>query len=270
MPESHTETVFIMFTPDQIQQLRYGYLQVEQTYFKLMSTYLSFNTKDPKSREYIVHGFLRRVSTLRRCIQNVYSIYPPDRSDIPSRKECVDLAINLQSLVFNVFGSIDNLAWIWATEEKLTTDAGGSLRPRDISFKKKLLRETLPSGFLDYLDSLKDWFSYMEDFRHALAHRIPLYVPPYTVTPANIEKHDELEKQKNSVMGRGDFEEYERLNSEQVKLGRFTPAMTHSHTEAPGSVAFHAQVLADWNTVGELADKFLEQLNSLRMSPMSA
>jgi hypothetical protein len=152
----HRDEPLIMFTPDQILQLRYAHLQVGQTYFRIMSSYLSFTTKNAKSREYISHGFLRRLSTLQRCIQNVYSIYPPERSDIPAREECVDLAINLQSFVFNVFGCIDNLAWVWASERQLTTEGGEPLRPTDISFNKKLFRKTLPSDFRDYLDSLKD------------------------------------------------------------------------------------------------------------------
>ena len=256
-----------MFTPSQIQQLRYAFLTVGETYFKLMSACLSLTTQNARSREYILHGFLRRLGTLQRCIQNVYSIYPPERSDIPSRDECVDLAINLQSFVFNVFGCIDDLAWVWATERQLATEAGEPLRPIEMSFNKKLLRKTLPVEFRDYLDSLRDWFSYMEDFRHALAHRIPLYVPPYTVAPPDVERHDELEKQKSCAMRRRDFDEYERLDAEQLKLGRFTPAMTHSQSEARGSVAFHAQVLADWNTVAEIASRFLTQLNRLPAPP---
>jgi len=243
--------------------MRYAYVTVEGTYLRLMYACLSLTTKNEKSREYIVHGFLRRLSTLRRCIQNVYSMYPPERTDVPSREECVDLAINLQSFVFNVFGCIDNLAWVWATERELSTKTGEPLKPTDISFNKKILRKTLPAEFRDYMDSLRDWFSSMEDFRHALAHRIPLYIPPYTVAPADVERHNELEHQKGCAMRRQDFEEWERLNREQVKLGRFTPAMTHSHVEARGSIAFHAQVLADWNTVAEIADKFLAELNRM-------
>jgi hypothetical protein len=82
--------------------------------------------------EYVRHGFLRRLGTLQRCIQNIYFAYPPERSDIPSRNECVDLAINLQSFIFNVFGCIDNLAWVWAIENELTADLGGILKPLDV------------------------------------------------------------------------------------------------------------------------------------------
>jgi hypothetical protein len=219
-----------MFTPNQIQQLRDAYVTVSGTYLRLMYACLSLPTENAKSHEYISQGFVRRLGTLQRCIENVYSIYPPERSDIPSREEWVDLAINLQSFVFNIFGCIDNLAWVWATERQLMTESGGSLRPMDISFQKKLLRKTLPAEFRDYLDSLRDWFRNMEDFRHALAHRIPLYVPPYTVAPADVERHNELEKQKGQAIERRDFNEWERLDAEQTSLGTFTPAMTHSRT----------------------------------------
>ena len=145
-----------MFTPDQIQQLQDDFLTVDQTYYRMMTTCLSFTTKNAKSREYILHGFLRRLGTLQRCVQNIYSIYPPERSDIPSRDECIDLAINLQSFVFNVFGCIDNLARVWATERRLMAEAGGKLGPMDISFKKKPLRKTLPPDFRKYLNNLKN------------------------------------------------------------------------------------------------------------------
>ena len=56
-----------MFTPDQVQQLRYGYLTVGETYFKLMSVCLSFRSQNAKSGEYILHGFLRRLGTLQGC-----------------------------------------------------------------------------------------------------------------------------------------------------------------------------------------------------------
>lgn len=249
-----------VFMPDQIQQLQYGFLTVDQTYYRIMTACWSFNTENAQSREYILHGFLRRFGTIQRCIQNVYSIYPPERSDIPSRDECVDLAINLQSFVFNVFGCLDNLAWVWATERHLTAEAGGTLGPMDISFQKKRLRKTLSPEFCEYLSSLKEWFQYMENFRHALAHRIPLYVPPYTVAPSNADKHDDLERRKNAAIQKRDYDEYERLDAEQTGLGRFTPAMTHSQSESFGFVYFHPQVLADWNTVAEIADKFLAQL----------
>jgi hypothetical protein len=36
--------------------------------------------------------------------------------------------------------------------------------------------------------------------------------------------------------------------------------MMHSFSEGAAPVGFHIQVRADWNTVVEMADKFLEEL----------
>lgn len=258
-----------MYTAAQIQELRQRYLSVRQAYYRLMFACLSFQTVKSKSREYIIHGLSRRLGVLQRCIENIYSTYPPERSDIPTRDERVDLEINLQTFALNVFGCIDNLAWIWVTERALTTETGEPLRSVDVSFHNKLVRKTLPDAFRLYLAGLKNWFRGMGDFRHALAHRIPLYVPPYTVSPADEAKHDELERQKGAAMQRRNFTEYERLDAEQTRLGRFTPAMTHSHSENPGVVNFHSQVLADWNTVVQIADKFLAQLDNFGASRAS-
>ena len=244
---------------DQVRSLWEGYVTVAATYESLMSACLTFSTEHARTREYIRYGFLRRLGTLQRCIQNVYSTYPPERADIPSRHETIDLTINLQSFIFNVFGCIDNLAWVWAIERQLTSEMGGPLRPIDISFQKTRLRQTLSQEFQKYLTSRKDWFKYLESFRHALAHRIPLYIPPYTVSTANNDKFNELEALKNVAIERRDFQEYDRLNAEQTKLGTFTPAMIHSHGESP-FVFFHPQILADWNTVAEITDAFLKEV----------
>src|ERR1700724_2202963 len=121
-----------MFTSEQVQELWNGYLTVSKTYYRLMLACQAFATENVKSCEYVLHGFLRRLGTLQRCIENVYSIYPPERSDIPSRNECIDLAINLQSFIFNVFGCIDNLAWIWVKEKQVNDSRGRLLRDQQI------------------------------------------------------------------------------------------------------------------------------------------
>ena len=37
------------------------------------------------------------------------------------------------------------------------------------------------------------------DYRHALAHRIPLYVAPYTLNPVKLDEHNELERRKDEA-----------------------------------------------------------------------
>jgi hypothetical protein len=98
------------YAPHQLAELQEGYYAVNRTYEQLLGEYLSLRFTSEAADEYARHGFVRRPGTLKRCIENVYSIYLPARFDKLSRNECLDLAINLQSFIFNVFGCIDNLA----------------------------------------------------------------------------------------------------------------------------------------------------------------
>src|SRR5690348_3990414 len=98
------------YAQHQLAELQEGYFSVNPAYVRLTGKYLSLRLINEAAYEYVGHGFVRRLGTLKRRIENVYSIYRPERSDKPSRDECVDLTINLQSFIFNVFGCIDNLA----------------------------------------------------------------------------------------------------------------------------------------------------------------
>lgn len=171
------------------------------------------------------------------------------------------MTISLQSFVFNVFGCLDDLAWVWAVEKDLRSEDGHPLRPKDIGFNTRSVRRSLPEDIRNYLDTLCEWFGYLDDYRHSLAHRIPLYVPPYTAKP---EDHHRLEKQKNEAIERRDFTEYERLDAEQEELGKFLPIMMHSYGEGARPVWFHSQMLADWDTVAEIAKKVLDRLERPR------
>jgi hypothetical protein len=93
-----------------------------------------------------------------------------------------------------------------------------------------------------------------------LAHRIPLYIAPFVVAPDNAAAFGALEAQKTEAMRQYNFIKYDELDEEQTKLGRFLPAMTHSlYAEDRNVVYFHGQLVADWNTVMEIAERFLRQ-----------
>jgi hypothetical protein len=250
------------FKPHQLVELQEGYQTVNPAYERLMGDYLSLRLTNEAAYEYVRHGFVRRLGTLKRCIENVYSTYPPERSDKPSRDECLDLAINLQSFVFNVFGCIDNLAWIWVKERQVTDNRGRPLRDQHVGLRSACVtvRDTFSPEFQQYLLSRDGWFEYLESYRHALAHRIPLYVAPYTLHSSKLDEHNQLERHKHKAHQQRDFDLWLLLDAEQEALGTFTPWMMHSFSENAAPVPFHYQILADWNTVVEMADEFLQEL----------
>jgi len=202
------------YAPHQVAQLREGYPTVDRTYERLLRDYVSLRLTNEAANEYARHGFVRRLGTLKRCIGNVYSIYPPERSDKPSRNECLDLAINLQSFMFNVFGCIDNLAWIWVKERQLKDKRDRPLRDQHVGLRLgyDTVRQSFSIEFQRYLTSRDDWFEYLEDYRHALAHRIPLYVAPYTLSPSKLKEHNELENRKHEAHKQRDFDLWLRLD----------------------------------------------------------
>jgi hypothetical protein len=250
------------YAPHQLAELQEGYWTVNRAYERLLAEYLSLRLSNDAAYEFTRHGFVRRLGTLKRCIENVYSIYPPERFDKPPRDECLDLAINLHSFIFNIFGAIDNLAWIWV-KEKLITDRGRPLRDQQVGLRSghAIVRESFSTEFQQYLMSRDNWFQHLEAFRHALAHRIPLYVIPYTLHPDKLEAHNDLEDRKEKAYKQHDFLSYDQLDAEQEALGKFTPYITHSVGENAPFVPFHVQMLADWNTVVEMANEFLKEIN---------
>jgi hypothetical protein len=249
------------YCPNQFVQLQEGYSTVNPTYERLMGEYLSLQLANEAAYEYVRHGFVRRLGTLKRCIENVYSIYPPERSDKPSWQERIDLTINLQSFIFNVFGCIDNLAWIWVKEKHIQDKKGRPLRGQQVGLTAGcvvVLGKFSPE-FQQYLASCDGWFAYLENYRHALAHRIPLFVAPYTLSPTKLDEYNDLEQRKNEAHGQHNYDLWLRLDAEQENLGNFTPWMMHSFSEGAAPVGFHPQVLADWNIVVEIADKFINE-----------
>jgi hypothetical protein len=252
-----------MFSEKQLEQLRKDYALVTAKRVGLMGAFINRTYGDPRAKEFATHGFARRVKTLGKCMDNVFRILPPDRRDLPSMDEVTDATVSLQAFVLNIFGATDNLAWIWVREKGLTLGSGAPIPNVWVGLRKKpgYVRSTLSAEFQTYLTGLDDWFDMQENFRHALAHRIPLYVPPYGVPEGKVQAFQDLSDRMVSAMKRFDFVEYERLSGEQEALGVFRPEMTHSFEEQPGTIVFHAQMLADFNTIEEIGKKMLAELS---------
>jgi hypothetical protein len=154
----------------------------------------------------------------------------------------------IQAFVMNVFGSIDNLAWIWVSKKRLDVHHNSvGLIP-----KCKTFRETLSLEMQGCLHKLEPWFDYIVDYRDALAHRIPLFIAPYIVPDENVAAYTALE---DRIVASRDVSAYERLKIEQLKLGAFEPVMKHTLDDDKGAVGFHFQLLSDFATVEEIAQQ---------------
>jgi hypothetical protein len=251
------------FPAETLAKLNRERQEIHGQYTDLNSRFISREYKSRRAREYALHGFGRRLGTLVRAIDLVYDVLPPERQDIPERDDVVDATTAIQSFVFNAFGCLDNLAWIWVYEKDVRKEDGTDLDPKSVGLGKgfREVRRSFSSEFRAHLDKYGPWFDYIKGFRDSLAHRIPLYIPPYIVSPEAVEEHHRLEQASIKALQNAAPRAYDRLQSDQAKLGRFRPWMTHSQHEQAPAVVFHAQLLADYATIDEFGRKILEELD---------
>jgi hypothetical protein len=162
--------------------------------------------------------------------------------------------------VLNAIGCVDNLAWVWVYERNVRAKNGAVLDPKSIGLWKPKVQASLSKGFCEYLRSRRSWFEGVNDFRDSLAHRIPLYIPPYVVAKSKFDELDRLEQEATAALARGDHVTCDHLRDEQAKLGEFRPWMTHSVYEQSPTIVFHYQLLTDFGTIDELSLKLLTEL----------
>ncbi len=251
------------YTPKQLEGLWTAYSNLQQRRDVLVQQCVTRPFKTDKSREYACQGLSRRLRILTHCIERVFARLPPHMKEPPDRQDILDATIYLQAFVFNLFGSIDDLAHIWVNERNVTDDGGGPLPNRCVGLRKgdKIVRKSLSPEFTTYLTSLEPWLQHLDNKRHALAHRIPLYIPPYRIPPDKLKEYDAIELLIDEARRRGDHVEVRRLEKEQRTLTKFEPDATHSFIEKAPAEFFHFQIICDYNTVEELAEKLLAELD---------
>lgn len=167
------------FDDEAIAQLAEGYKEMKKWEDQFLR-FISRDFKNEKAKEHAVHGYGRRLQMIVRSIKKVYAILPPERTDIPSKDQVHDATLFIQAFVINVFGSLENLAWIWVSERELKRSNGSDLPDSWVGLRlgNSLVRASFSNEFQEYLKTLDPWLDNLVDFRDALAHRIPLYIPP--------------------------------------------------------------------------------------------
>ncbi len=234
----------------------------DQLMLRLVSL-LSKLTND-KAKEYLMQGAGRRLNIVTRCIENIFRIFPIGQTEQLARDELTDLGINLHAFFINISGLFDNLGWVFAFEHDLLGDPkDGKLGRNDIGLFKRKNQIRLPDPLRKYLQSghLRAWYSeYSKNYRDALAHRIPLYVPPSVLSGAVQEKYLELEAQLQTLdlTKYENFEIYDDILEQQKQLGQASPLFAHSVGEKGRPMFLHAQVIADYATIEEVVKRFCE------------
>ena len=216
---------------------------------------------DPSSRlrEQLLHGAARRVGIIRRCIRNIYTLFPPETLRPLDSDTLADVQINLHAFVMNLYGLYDNWAWAYVLRHNLEAAIGDKRR---IGLFIEATRSRLPQPLREYLSlpATLEWHEkYAKSFRDALAHRIPPYLPPAQFTLEEGKRYNELENEKVECIKAMRWDRLGKIWEEQAEIG--IPCMTflHAYTEdtPPKPLILHPQILSDGMAVVEFGALFL-------------
>lgn len=246
------------YTPEVVAEIEQAFRLVDRELRDAVISLLSDvapKLKTERATEFLVQGVARRLRIIRRCVRNIFTIFPADRSELLNEDELEDLEINLHAFLINVHGIPDNLAWAYLLERNI------EMNPTRIGlFNAQHTQPYLPADVRDYLRSahLQNWHGeYAKNYRDALAHRITPYLAPYTLTPDKQAEYQKIAERITEATEAGDFDHALELQAEQDELGSICLAIAHSFLdkEAKPPVVLHSQLIVDARTVLEIISK---------------
>jgi len=255
----------LFFSAQAIAEMAAAYQGLDGKEDRLLTALLSHKFKNETSKEFAAHGVARRLRTLTTCIKNVFNALPPESETLPTRDDLIEATINIQAFILNAAGLMDNLAWIWVHENPVKNRDGLVLKKKQISLTNRAVRKSFSTEFKKYVNEQKKWIENLHTFRDSLAHRIPLYISPYQLPADNSAAYFEFDRLKEQA---ATSDESNKLDAEQKKLVVFQPMIRHSlYEKGSYSIMFHPQLFADFNTIEELANKFLVELDAPFTTP---
>jgi hypothetical protein len=256
----------MMYSEQDLATLDQSYGAVAQKYNTLIVALSGRHYPSDRAAELALHGLGRRFETLKSCIDIVFEAIPITMEGLPTYENLQLATVALQSHLINVFGAADALAGLWVEQRNVGKPNGNALSQGQIGLgggeRYDIVRASFTDGFRAYLDTRAEWFDVMEKYRNAVAHRIPVYIPPYSVDPANQAQHDALDTQMDQAIKRQDFAAVTGLEEQRNALRFFRPWMTHSILDNAPILGIHGQMLTDFNTIEEMTSHLLADLDA--------
>lgn len=249
------------FSEEQVElfQLEYGKVCYGLQYLMLKTVVAGQESKHPGVKEHLLHGAARRLNILKKSIENIFNEFPPTTNLPLDRDTLYDVQINLHAYVINLYGIFDNWAWAFIHQHDLLVEVGGK---HGVGLFNNRTTDHAPKPIRDYLSSETtiNWHEkYLKSYRDALAHRIPLYIPPAEYTPEEGERYNQLENEKIGLIKTMQWQRLDEVYEEQANIGRPSFVFLYSYEEeTPKTVIFHPQLLCDGLAVIEFGTLYME------------
>lgn len=214
--------------------------------------------QQPRASEYAAHGICRRLGTLIHCAERVYELLPPSLEIVPEEWNVNEATVHIQTFLSNEIGILDNLAWVWISERELKNKDGSDFHFKQVKLSRdcRVLWRDLPLEFRGKIIEFRPWLENVYEWRDALAHRIPLYIPPFSVR--DVEEYKKVDEAAYQAWRKGDYQKYTELNDKAECMKFFTPLIQHSFWESSQPNVFHANLIADLKTVSLLIELMMD------------
>jgi len=228
----------------------------------IAAAYAARRFENETARAFATEGFVRRLNLMEDCVARAMEAFPPRIHWVPDRFAVREAVIYLQAFVVNVRGCTDNLAHVWVHEKGLTAADGSAPAGARVGFGpgNDEVLASLSAEFAGYLRQLHPWFEYLERFRGALEHHVPLYVPVSAVSDETLNAFEDLGKRIGTPELDGHTEEADRLTRERGALVSFFPIVEHAFGENAHKGVFQFQMMTDFETVFDIARRLLREL----------
>lgn len=252
------------WTEDQITQLEQETYQFKAHYTDLMMEIWKASEilKRGQAKEFLWHGIARRLGIIQRCLENIFRIFPIRQEKALKKDALWDVTINLHTFLINIFGVFDNMAWTIVHEKNI------KIKRNKVGLFKKEMKNSYDLEFREYLDSdrISNWYKkYFINYRHAISHQIPLYIPPKHIHEEQNDQERTILKKMFEASVNKCFEEHDILKRELDEIGEPCFLFIHALSENK-YVVLHPQVIADFKTLKEILEKYLAMLGRINCS----
>jgi len=250
-----------MYSPDQIAELENDLLDWLQRSDKLSDLAVCFPYSNTDARKFATQGLSRRLKYLEHALKRVFEIYPMNASRM-DREVVREAELLLQAFCMNVFGAIDNLAWVWVTERAVTKEEGRELSHFEVVFdgkKAKILRASLTAKVLTEVEAAEGWFQVLRSYRDGIAHQIPIYIPRL-IDPSMAQQWNEHNRGIEKAILSKAFDQADQLMDELPAIGDYGSLMALCDKHSP--LMLHPQMICDLATVVNLGEAIFGDLHS--------
>lgn len=257
------------YTADQCKELDRELRQVCERLTDLMLECIKHASpfEETQTAQHLRYGAGRRIGVIRTAVRNIFEEFPPDTIRPLHTENLYDVQINLHALVMNVYGVFENFAWAFIERHQLRGKHKGV---KWIGMFREDTRRYLPIEIRDKSYELERWHDeYLKEYRDSLAHRVPLYVPPFHVHPENEDRYKELDERRFAIeldTSPEGLRLYEEIRNEQSALTHPMFVFLHntSDDEVGRPVQLHPQVICDCMTVLDMGETFFSHWHRMQ------